>query len=339
MTLEDLDDYRYMITIELRLPTQSIIAFTTWCIAAAAAVLALIVSRSHYLTDSYRIPLYLLAGFLILGVISTLVLGIYPTNVVIIGANSFVTLSQIVVGCYWLGARLFAFEHSLEPPKHSALQMEVAVLVLWLVNLLISVCLQGYSIFHTFLQPRDAQHSKCSADSLDIRPKELSDHDYKKSLSSSLPSFNIDRSHTMGLKLPKKSRSTLDFKRVHRNHKSTPNLPSLAGLEAVPEGFLDNSWEMNGAENSVQYILSNLNGTPSIQQQSRNCSNSTQQSGLFSATDYNRRITSAGFIRDEPKPPSKMSGIQKKIRSEDGLRSKASFSHYDVEKMGISELL
>lgn len=97
-------------------------------------------------------------------------------------------------------------------------------------------------------------------------------------------------------------------------------IPSLAGLEALPEGYhpqeparlgplavnaaaavgLDDvEWDESlQAQDRMKWIMMNAIG-----EQSRSASGSTDLSGsLFSAAEYNRQINDAGFVKDEPIP-------------------------------------
>lgn len=279
-----------MIKVELELPTISVVALCGWIAFVPPAGLAIFLAAQHYDQTSLQVSAGLLGALLVCLALCTIAMGIYPRRWLVQLIYAANILTTIVSGLYWVSARFNARGISFNTTR-----IEIACLCLWAVSLLIANNLLAVDVTSHFAKVIPSLVEKPSPNT----QEELAGLTESLSDYPSSPSFHVTHKKSVS--------SLLDIVRSKSSRQTLNETPAtgnpLAGLEALPEGFMEGDWDVQSVTNNgrLRWILSQA------EPQSRNVSDSSNLTGsLFPATDYNRRISDMGFQKDEPFPLPKV---------------------------------
>lgn len=340
-----------MLAVRLQLPTESVVGLLIWVLAIPPAGLAIALAAGPYQSfPGLQVSASLMCAFLFLSTIANILQSVLPQYFLLRLLTATSIFPLMGSGIYWLARRIQDIPVAGADPFPAA--KEVPCLVLWLCYLVANSAFATYSLMvepeHHLELPPTPTMSELS-EYIGPRSQPSSNgtspltENFNTNLFQSTPFLVADPHHEPVASRPqlRLKRAQSSFNRVFNVHHtsrriprkrdatSMPNLsrmPSLTGLEAVPEGFNSNfeDWELSEEANALSRVPWVLMHTDVLQ--NRSVSGSSQESDLgFPATNYNRKINEAGFQKHEPVPMSKAR-----------LRSNLSFSQYDRERLRLS---
>lgn len=349
-----------MITIHVTIPGVSLVAFAAALFACAPCVLAIVLACGTYSSIHHlQIPVAMLGGLEGLNALFFLVPICITTTWLSWVPVSMFTVASGGLGLWWLGERLQTVSLDLYRPLETALlviwllslgtSLAVCVYALdrvalvsydlptspnpstnsWPETLVTEKPFETNSMHAPYMARNITPESHVAPLPEVLETHRVHQHRQSHTHTPEMTQSPVKRSpgktnvplHTKGSQVSlgsvfsfKRSPSKL-VKPIHE-----PPMPSLAGLDALPEGFHpqdppqlgpfavsaaaaasvdDPHWDESlHVQDRMKWIMMN-----SSDNQSRSVSGSTNLSGsLFGAAEYNRQINDAGFVKDEPSP-------------------------------------